>query len=430
MRPLFWAGLFLAVMTARAHANELPVPSGSYTVGFRAFELRDLSRTNAPASDDAPRTLQAFVFYPSVPTSSPARTYLSDADLAIPAMARNFHYDVASLSDLRDARAHSVQSSPSARGHFPVVFFSHGFRLYALQSTALLEEVASHGYVVIVLTHPGDAADFRLDDGRVIRTFEPPQPQNAFNPAKQLICCAAQFAERVAAIPEYSRRLAPTRLGISAVAWRDDILFAAQSVYDGMVPPHIGEVLKHADLKAIAFTGMSFGGSIAAGACHLTLLCKAAINLDGGPYDINMFNRPIRRPLLIVHSDWIDLPSERSRYAMGFHPDDLQFERWTDAGNNPDILRVRVKGIRHMALSDLSYLMRGDGREHALGNADPRRSGEAISRLWLAFLDTYLEGRPQMTVTRVLAHFSNLERHDPGNLRDWARKNPNLADQK
>ena len=430
MRPLFWASLFLAMMTARGGANELPVPSGPHTVGFRAFELRDLSRTNAPASDDAPRTLQAFIFYPSVPTSRPARTYLSDADLAVPAMARNFHYDAESLSDLRDARAHSVQSSPPARGHFPVVFFSHGFRLYALQNTALLEEVASHGYVVIVLTHPGDAADFRLDDGRVIRTFEPPQPQDAFIPAKQLICCAARFAERVAAIPEYSRRLAPTRLGTSAVAWRDDILFAAQSVYDGMVPRQIGEVLKQADLRAIAFTGMSFGGSVAAGACHQTLLCKAAINLDGGPYDTNMFNRPIRRPLLIVHSDWIDLPIEGSHYATGFHPDDLQFERWTDAGNNPDILCVRVKGIRHMALSDLSYLMHGDGRVDALGNADPQRSGAAISRLWLAFLDTYLKGRPHMAVTRVLAHFSNLERHDPGDLRDWARKNPDLADQK
>src|SRR5262249_18346776 len=155
-------------------ANELPAPSGPYPVGFRAFELHDPSRTNAPASNDAPRTLQAFVFYPSLHTSSPPRPYLSDADLAIPAMARNFHYDAASLSVLRDAHAHSVQDSPPAPGRFPLVFFNHGFRLYALQSTALLEEVVSHGYVVIALTHPGDAADFRLADGRVIRTFEPP----------------------------------------------------------------------------------------------------------------------------------------------------------------------------------------------------------------------------------------------------------------
>jgi predicted dienelactone hydrolase len=427
VHPVFWASLVLAVMTARVRANELPVPTGPYPVGFRAFELRDPSRTNAPASDDSPRTIQAFVFYPSVSTSSPMRPYLSDADLAIPAMARNFHYDAASLSALRDARAHSFQDSPSARGHFPLVFFSHGFRLYALQSTALLEEVASHGYVVIVLTHPGDAADFRLDDGRVIRTFEPPQPQNSFNPAKQLICCAAQFAQRVAAIPEYSRQLAATRLGTSAVSWRDDMLFAVQSVYDGAVPREIGEVLNHADLKAIAFTGMSFGGAIAAGACHQSLLCKAAINLDGGPYDTNMFNRPIRRPLLIVHSDWIDLPIEGSHYAAGFHPDDLQFERWTEAGNDPDILCVRVKGIRHMALSDLPYLMRGAGREQALGNADPERSGAAISRLWLAFLDTYLKGRSRTAVTQVLRHFNNLERHDPGDLRAWARTHPDLA---
>jgi hypothetical protein len=27
-------------------------------------------------------------------------------------------------------------------------------------------------------------------------------------------------------------------------------------------------------------------------------------------------------------------------------------------------------------------------------------------------------------------HFSNLERHDPGNLCDWARKSPDLVEQK
>jgi predicted dienelactone hydrolase len=431
MRPFCWswawAGLFLAVTFGALRASELPAPSGPYPVGFRAFELHDPSRTNAPAATDAPRTLQAFLFYPSLHTSNPARAYLSDADLTVAAMARNFHYDAASLSDLREARAHSVKDSPPAPGRFPVVFFSHGFRLYALQSTALLEDVASHGYVVIVLTHPGDAADFRLADGRVVRTFEPPQPENAFNPAKQRLCCAADFADRVAAIPEYSRLLAPTRLGVSAIAWREDLLFALQSINDNIVPPQIAEVLKQADPNAVALTGMSFGGSVAAGACHLTSLCKAAINLDGGPYDTTLFNRPIRRPLLIVHSDWIDLPIQGSRYAPGFHPDDLQFERWTEAGTDPDILCVRLEGIRHMALSDLPYLMRGPGREAALGNAAPERSGEALSRLWLAFLDTYLKGQPRSAITQVLARFGNLQRHDPQALRAWARQNPDLA---
>jgi acetyl esterase/lipase len=407
-------------------ANDLPAPSGRYPVGYRAFELKDPSRTNAPASADAPRTLQAFAFYPSVQTSSPLRAYLPDSELAITAMARNFRYDAASLSGLRHAHAHSVEDSPPASGHFPVVFFSHGFRLYGLQSTALLEEVASHGYVVIVLTHPGDAADYRLADGRVIRTFEPPQLENAFNPAKERMCCAVDIADRVAAIADYSRLLAPTRLGASAVAWREDMLFALQSIRDGTVPRPIEEVLKQTNPSAIAFTGMSFGGSVSASACHQTSLCKAAINLDGGPYDTTLFNQPIERPLLIVHSDWIDLPLEGARYAPGFHPVDLQFERWTEAGTHPDILSVRMKGIRHMALSDLEYLMEGPGREAALGTEDPHLSGEALSRLFVAFLDVHLKGRPRSAITRVLTQFGNLERHDPRALREWARQHTDL----
>jgi predicted dienelactone hydrolase len=415
------------MLISNARAANLPAPSGPYLVGFREFELRDPSRTNSPASADSPRTLQAFIFYPSRPTSAPARVYLSDADVAVPAMARNFHYDPAALSQLRNARAHSVADAQPVAGRFPIVFFSHGFRLYALQNTALLEDVASHGYVVIVLTHPGDSADFRLADGTIIRTFEPAQPQDAFMSAKRRMCCAADIADRVGAIAEYSRLLAPTRLGQSAVAWREDILFALQCVYDGVVPRRIAEILEQADLSAIALTGMSFGGSVAAGACHQTTLCKAAINLDGGPYDTTFFNRPIRRPLLIVHSDWIDLPLDGSRYAPGFHPDDLQFERWTEAGTDPDILCVRLSGIRHMALSDLSYLMSGRTRAAALGNADPGLSGEALSHLCVAFLDAHLKGRPRGALTQVLKHFGNLQRHDPEALRAWARRNHPLA---
>lgn len=428
MRAFLLAGLFFAATPGISHAGDLPSPTGRYPVGLRAFELHDPSRTNAPASREAPRAIASYIFYPAAPGAKAGRSYITDADILIPSMARNFHYDVESLARLRDARAHSAENAAPAPGHFPVVFFSHGLPLYALQSTTLLEEVASHGYVVVAITHPGDAVDHKLADGRIIPTIEL-QTKQAYSPAKQRMNYADNFADRVAAVPEYSRLLAPTRIGESAVAWRQDALFALQSVEDGAVPAPVADVLRRqADLKKVAMTGMSFGGDVAAGACHATPVCKAAINLDGGPYDTTLFNRALDRPLLMVMSDWIDLPLDSHPFPEGYHPDDLQFERWTDAGLSPDIFRVRIKNIRHMALSDLPYLMQGPGREAALGTADPQSTGAALSHLVLAFLDTYLKGAPRSGVVHVLARYSDiLGRHDPKALRDWARKNPTLA---
>jgi hypothetical protein len=97
------------------------------------------------------------------------------------------------------------------------------------------------------------------------------------------------------------------------------------------------------------------------------------------------------------------------------------------AGAHSDILCVRLKGTRHVALSDLSYLMRGPARREALGDADAELSGQAVARLWLAFLDTHLKGRPRGVITQVLAHFGNLQRHDPQALRAWARRNQELT---
>jgi predicted dienelactone hydrolase len=300
--------------------------------------------------------------------------------------------------------------------------------LYALQSTALLEEIASHGYIVVSITHPGDAVDHKLADGRVIPTIALATKQAPYAAAKQRMNYADNFADRVAAVAEYSRLLPATRIGESAVAWREDALFALQSVEDGAVPAPVAEVLRQANLKKVAMTGMSFGGDVAAGACHATPICTAAINMDGGPYDTTLFNRALNRPFLMVMSDWLSLPVDNHSFPKGYHPDDLQFERWSDAGLTPDVVRVRIRNIRHMALTDLPYLMQDPGREAALGTADPQRSGAALSHIFLAFLDTYLKGAPRSAITHVLTQYADTaDVHDPAALRDWARKNPALA---
>src|ERR1700750_1386246 len=141
MRTLFLAGLFLAATLGAVQANGLPAPTGRYPVGFRTFELKDTSRVNAPASREAPRVIASYIFYPAVAGANADRAYIADPDLLIPSMARNFHLNEQSLAPWREARAHSAPDAAPAKGHFPVVIFSHGLPVYALQSTALIEEI-------------------------------------------------------------------------------------------------------------------------------------------------------------------------------------------------------------------------------------------------------------------------------------------------
>jgi dienelactone hydrolase len=51
---------------------------------------------------------------------------------------------------------------------FPVVLFSHSFTGVKEQNSALLQELASWGHVVVAVDHPHDAALVLYPDGRYV----------------------------------------------------------------------------------------------------------------------------------------------------------------------------------------------------------------------------------------------------------------------
>ena len=417
------ADIALLSAVAWAKTTELPKPIGRYAVGYRSFEFRDDSRDQPHVEGQHPRILPAHVFYPAhAGADAVPRTYLpkDSAAMQIASLARNFDIDPAALEPLGTARAHSVPNAPAitGAGRFPVVIFSHGLPLYPLQSTALLEDIASHGYVVVSVAHPGDAVDLRLADGRVIPTLI--SSEKGFQAAKHKLWSAPTFDERTAAIPEFIAELAKTELGRSTVSWRRDMIFVADAIGEGHIPKAAGDAFVRADRKNLALTGMSFGGNISAGTCRLTRYCRAAINLDGGQYDVGMFNTSAERPLLMLSSDWIGLPRPDAPLYPDYTVTDLAFEPWATSGGDPDIVRVRMKGMRHMGLSDLMLLMVDPGRVDTVGTAEPVGSMRALDDLCIAFLNSYLKGQGRGRIADALEKHDLFVPRKPVALREWA----------
>lgn len=81
-----------------------------------------------------------------------------------------------------------------------------------------------------------------------------------------------------------------------------------------------------------------------------------AINLDGGNYDLALFNASVERPMLLMMSDWVNLPLPGRPSDPAFHMNDYAYEPWLRAGLDPDVVRVRLEGIRHMGYTDLILL--------------------------------------------------------------------------
>lgn len=413
-----------------ASAPALPVPDGEHAVGVARAEFIDPSR-RLDAGDRAsgPRRLPAIVWYPADGRAVAGSSAYMQGDAVattLPAIARNFRYPESELQSIAAARivvhpgAHAVRHSQG----FPVVVFSHGFFLYPEQNSALASRLASHGYIVVSIAHPGDSADIRLEDGRVIATKvagEGDDPR--FAEAWKVLAGGADLAVRREALIVYADALAATRIGRSIAEWRDDTLAVARAILDRREPRSLRDVLATADRSRLAFAGMSFGGATAATSCRLVAACRAAVNLDGQNFDPDLYDRPVGRPLLLMLSDWprYGLLEGQPREA-DFSPNDLAYERWNDAGEDGDVVRVRLQGIRHMGFTDLVALLDGPKRAERVGEIEGDEALSAIGDLVLAFLDAHVRDGDAAGIDRAIERHPALKRHVPERLRGWVGK--------
>ncbi len=156
----------------------LPTPSGKYGIGRISYELTDPNRLElASPATGVHRKMMAYVWYPAdrkaikrkgtapyLPGFDEISSKLSEGDIAD--MFRPAVYSgPASLP-----KTHVVDNAPIARGKekFPLLLFSHGWGNPSFLYTAELEDIVSHGYVVVAIDHPYDTSYTQFPDGQVI----------------------------------------------------------------------------------------------------------------------------------------------------------------------------------------------------------------------------------------------------------------------
>ncbi len=127
---LLWSGW------VQAQEPDDPALPGAYEVGYRLTETTDTSRDREIGG----RTLPLHIWYPaSGGEDFPPASYLIGGFLQLPALLAR------SEAPLRDER------------RWPLLVFSHGFGGTPLQSTPLMETLASHGFVVVAVDHIGNS---------------------------------------------------------------------------------------------------------------------------------------------------------------------------------------------------------------------------------------------------------------------------------
>ncbi|MFK7803288.1 MAG: hypothetical protein AB8G95_16760 [Anaerolineae bacterium] len=338
--------------------NTLPEPTGKYKVGTLTQAWVDQSRNEIYGDDpEAPREFVSQTWYPAVDDASgDLADYLPNAQVSSRNIAATLGLPAFLLDHLDLIETYSFVEAEPANSAFPILIFSHGYNSARFQSTSLMEDLASHGYIVIATSHPYGSAVSVFPDGRII-----------FHNEDTLIGEGEVF-DRSA-----------ERLGDQ---WSDDIKYLLDQIETEQADTsHL--LNGRYDLDKIGVFGHSTGGGVAYVFCDRDPRCKAIFGLDAwfGP-----------TPDIIVGAG-SSLPS----YF-------LMSEFWPKTGNTDrirtfisqtaDTQWVTVQNTGHYDFADIPFLSPLASRLGISGGIDPYR-GQEINRAFVrGFFDQTFKGIP------------------------------------
>jgi dienelactone hydrolase len=176
---------------------------------------------------------------------------------------------------------HSFENAPVAQSQstYPVIIFSQaGFSV--LSYSAIIEEIASHGYIVVGINHTYDAPVTVFSDGRVI----PASPKFMEGVNSQAGSIEESFRFR-AGVADYKTA---------------DIKFVVDQLQQ--INKGSGVLARRLDLKRLGVFGHSLGGNAALEFCRKDDRCKVAVNLDGANWN-EVGRVGLRKPAMIIAAE-------------------------------------------------------------------------------------------------------------------------------
>lgn len=320
-------------------APSVPRPTGSLPVGTETLTLVDPTRQDPFASRRERRRILAQVYFPAVDRSRPRARYMPGgvanalASATVPAPV------------LRSIATHSQFGARARRGRYPVLVFSPGYSVPHYLYTGLLEDLASHGYVVVAIDHTRETEAVQFSDGQTIRRTLPDNPRNILKPIQARI---------------------------------DDVAFVVETLES----LRRRATMIHADTAKVGLLGHSLGGLTAANVAAENAAIGCAADIAGSVYG-RALQTPFRRPFLIIDG------SQRESTLARWWANLRGVRYW-----------VTLTTAKHLNFTDWSWLTpalaaRGlTPRIQDLGRINGTRALSLERRYVTSFFDECLKHRP------------------------------------
>lgn len=342
--------------------TSLPAPTGHDQAGTVRLHLVDPTRTDPTSPTHAVRELMVQVWYPATDTGDfPPTPYLT------PLAAAHFltvTHPTPPGTTLPPTTGHIGAPVDHRHGPYPIVLYSPGGFNDAAMDTGVVEDLVSHGYVVVTMDDTNESPEVEFPDGRlVVGTFGPDTIPTSIQ-AQQLRADDARFVlDELTVLNEGGNP-------------------------DAEHTPLPRDMAGSLELSEVGMFGWSIGGAASAQAMHDDPRITAGINLDGtfwGPLAQQGVNRPF---LLMTGSEH----TEQNDPSLG---------SFLSASTGPK-LHLALDNSQHPSFSDFEELVPQLAQALGLTPSDVAalvgtiapKTAIADERVYIrAFFDNYLRDR-------------------------------------
>lgn len=357
--------------------TSLLAPTGHDRAGTIRLHLVDPTRIDPTSPSHGVREIMVQVRYPATSTRDfPSTPYLT------PLAAAHFlaSYNLPASTALPRTIGHVGAPVDHRHGPYPVVLYSPGGSTDGSLDTGLVEDLVSHGYVVVTMDDTNESPEVEFPGGRlVVGTFSPDTAAEALE-GQQIRAADARFVLN--------------ELTVLNNGGNPDAEHAP-------LPAGLAGSL---DLSRVGMFGWSLGGAASAQAMHDDPRIKAAINMDGtfwGPLAQSGVNRPFLLLTGSEHTEQND-PSLASFLAASTGPKlhlalaDSQHPTFSDF----EELVPEVAPVLGLTPSQVAALV---------GTIDPK-TAVTDERVYIrAFFDKYLRNRDNRLLDGPSPRFPDIQ---------------------
>ena len=363
----------------------LPKPEGEYQIATQKLFITDSLRKEKFTRKRKYREIYVKVWYPVRAEGEYEYEYfLNDYPSKVVAdIFKSVGLDRNLVNQIKQTQTHTLSADfdlPSGQ-KFPVILFNPGF-YFGMSDfyTAIIENLASHGYIVCSINHPyeqpyvessGEDAYMKKKKAQLayLQLFLMDKFRNFKIDTEEEI----EAATRV-----YLRRL--SRFDKIVRRWTADNEFFITYLEKVCNEPNAASLFAGMNLDRLGVLGQSVGGSVAGQVClQNSERIKAGINLDCFQFG-DIIDQPLQTPFMLMQSD---------HYFMWNLGNSVVYR-------NPqaDFYRTTIKNARHFVFSDASFLdlIDAEDKKKMIGNIEGDETVKLINNYILAFYNFYLRG--------------------------------------